>query len=196
MGLKLQGILIKKDYSHDHSPLFEQLGIGSFQEVRKGSFEKYWNGFQPKGSLVLTSYNKATIISCDSFFISTESIKSRLSTDTQVCAFVQYDTINAFSFDFFQNGTPIRRCYFDRSTGKTLIEEGNPLSFELEQTNIEKRFYNMTEFFLGARIDHSTLHKDALSTEYNFNYRYPNILIRAIKPKGYKRHNYWAKFFG
>jgi|GEM_PF-4494264 len=196
MGLKLQGMLIKKDYSEHPTSLFDKLGVDSFQEVTKTSFGDYWNGLQPKGSIVVTSYNKVTILNCDSHFISSERIKSDLSLDTEVCAFIQYDTINAFSFDFFKDGSAIRRCYYDRATGKTHIEEGNPLSFEPQQPNVEKRFYNMTEYFLGIRMDHSTLHNNASSIEYRFTYRYPNFLTRILKPKEYKRHNYWIKYFG
>ncbi|WP_158856356.1 hypothetical protein [Lunatibacter salilacus] len=193
MGLKLQGIIINENFETRQSELFELLEIESFELIKKSNLNDYWNGFQSKGKIVFSFFENATIIRCDSHFISSESTKSKLSKNHEIMTFYQYDTISALSFDFFRNGKPIRRLYTDRASKNFKYEEGQTLPEENNPKSVDESFYNMTIHFLTKRIDSSFVHNPANSYEYEIKYDYPGLIKKLIGKVNY--HDYWKRAF-
>lgn len=193
MGLKLQGILINQNLLDRQAELLQQLGINDFKRIKQGTFSDYWDGFQERNKIVLSFYKNATIITCDNHFLSSEGVKNHLSKGRKVAGFFEYDTINAFAFDLFENGKPIRRIYSDHASSYYRFEEGEPQTFEQGLISSEQKFMAMTESFLSYTLDNSFLHNAAQSFEYTFAYKYPNIFQRIFGTNDY--HTYWKRTF-
>ncbi|GAA5040870.1 hypothetical protein GCM10011506_42230 [Marivirga lumbricoides] len=193
MGLKLQGIIINENFENKQNELFELLEIDSFELTNRSSLNDYWNGFQTKGKIVFSFIENATIIRCDSHFISSETVKSKISKNHDIMTFYQYDTISALSFDFFRNGEPIRRLYTDSASKYFKFEEGQTLPEENNPKSVDDSFYNLTIHFLKNRIDSSFVHEPANSYEYKIQYDYPGIIKKLIGKVNY--HNYWKRAF-
>jgi hypothetical protein len=193
MGLKLQGILINQNFENDQEYLFELLSIPKYRLLKKGNLNNYWNGFEGKGNIVFSFFDSATIIRCDSHFISSDSIKKRLSHNNEILAFFQYDAISAIAFDYFKNGKNHRRLYTDVASEYYKFEEGDKLSMEGNSNDPESSFYNFTKYFLHYRIDSSYVHDPANSYEYKINFKYPNLFSKILGIQDY--HPFWKKTF-
>ncbi|AUP81291.1 hypothetical protein [Flavivirga eckloniae] len=193
MGLKLQGIIINENFETKQNELFELLGIETFKLINKSTLNDYWNGFQSKGKIVFSFFKNATIIRCDSHFISSDPIKSKLSKNHEIMTFYQFDTINAMSFDFFRNSKPIRRLYTDHASKYFKFEEGQVLPEENNPKSVDDSFYNLTIHFLTKRIDSKFVHDPSNSFEYEIKYTYPGFIEKLMGKTKY--HNYWKRTF-
>jgi hypothetical protein len=193
MGLKLQGILIDRNFEKNQEILFDMVGLRGQKLLRTGKFKDFWNGFQPKTRMVFSFFENASLLSCHSHFVSSESLKKHLSTNNQVAAFFQYDTINAIAFDYYIYGKVKRRFYTDCASKPFKYEEGEPQLFDENSKSAEAKFYKMTQHFLGHRLDSEFLHETANSFEYEIEYGYPGFWKTVFGNEDY--HSFWKKTF-